>query len=248
MNRIKQAVILSAGLGTRLKPLTDAMPKIMVPLAGKPLLEYHLAHFKKHGVKEFFINLHYLPDIVKNHFGDGRKYGVKIHYAYEPELLGTAGGLKNFSERLQDDFFVIYGDIFSWVNYTSMAQSFLAKSEFMGVVGVGPTDHPYDSDLVILNKDLLLAKILIKPHQYLPSAHKALKGIYIFNSRILSFIPSKAYYEIDHHLLPTLLAKGECFYGYEIGDYLKDVGTPERYQEVKNFLKNNLMKNNRDYE
>lgn len=241
MSRIKQAVILSAGLGTRLKSLTDTMPKVMVPLAGKPLLEYHLAHFKKHGVKEFFINLHYLPDIVKNHFGDGHKYGVKINYAYEPELLGTAGGLKNFSERLQDNFFVIYGDIFSLVNYTSMAQGFWDRPEMMGMVVVGQNNHPYDSDLAILDKDLRLAKILPKPHRYLPPAYMAMKGVYIFNSRVLSNIPGQAYYEIDHHLLPALLAKGECFYGYEIGDYLQDVGTPERYQEINNFLKSNLI-------
>ena len=100
---ITQAIILSAGFGTRLRPLTDSMPKVMVPLAGKPLLEHHILQLKKHGVTEFFINLHYLPDVITKYFGDGSKLGVKIHYVLEaPEILGTAGGVKSFEKNLAD--------------------------------------------------------------------------------------------------------------------------------------------------
>src|SRR5271156_792666 len=102
---IKQAVILAAGLGTRLKPYTDTMPKPMIPILGKPMLQWHVEQFKKHGVTEFFFNLHYLPEVIKNYFGDGSKFGVKIHYFAEQEPLGTAGAIKEFESQLNDEVF-----------------------------------------------------------------------------------------------------------------------------------------------
>jgi len=96
VSEIKHVVILSAGLGIRLKPITNTIPKPMLPLLNKPMLQWNIEQFKKHGIKEFFINLHYLPEVIKNYFGDGSKWGVKITYSFEPEILGTAGGLKRF--------------------------------------------------------------------------------------------------------------------------------------------------------
>lgn len=231
-NKIKQAVILCAGLGTRLRPLTDNLPKAMVPVAGKPLFERHLARFKKHGVNEFFINLHYLPEAIKGYFGDGSKFGVKIIYNYEPEILGTAGGVKCFEDHLKDNFFVIYGDVFNLVEYSKMAEAFYKKNGAIGIEIVGDTDHPYDSDLVAVDKNLKFLTIYPKPHKALLKNYKSMRGVYIFNKKILKYIPAKQYYEIDHDLLPQILNVGEAFYGFESDDYIKDIGTPERYAEV----------------
>ena len=96
------AVILSAGFGSRLRPLTEKIPKVMVTIAGRPILEHHILSFKRCGIKDFFVNLHYLPHVIKSHFGDGKKFGVRITYAYEPVILGTAGGLKSFESYLGD--------------------------------------------------------------------------------------------------------------------------------------------------
>ena len=104
MTSIKQAVILCAGLGTRLRPLTDIVPKPMIPILGKPLLEWNIEQFKRHGVTEFFINLYYLPDVIRDYFGDGAKWDVKIVYFQEKEILGTAGGVKNFAGMLDEAF------------------------------------------------------------------------------------------------------------------------------------------------
>lgn len=241
-NKITQAVILSAGFGTRLKPLTDTMPKVMIPFEGKPLLEWHIEHCKKNGIKEFFINLFYLPDVVTNYFGDGSKWGVKIHYVKEePEILGTAGGMKNFSGLLGKNFFLIYGDIFSLVDYSRLAEIYLQKPQpNLGMELIRITDHPEDSDLVELDNDMRFIKIYRKPHKELPATNKGMSGIFIFNNRILNYIPPKTYYEIDHQLLPEILEKGETFYGCEPSatDFWKDVGTMERYQKVKEHLRN----------
>ena len=235
---IKQAIILSAGLGTRLRPLTANIPKGMIPFSGKPLLQWHIEQFKKHGVEEFFVNLHYLPNVFTDYFGDGSKFGVKINYFLEePEILGTAGGMKDFSDKLRGDFFLIYGDVFSLLDYTKMAQSFFEKTDNpIGMTIVGFNNHPHDSDLVLVDENLKFIKIYPKPNKELPSNWRAMRTTFIFNERILKYIPENKYYEIDHNLLPDILEKGEKFYGYETTDYLKDIGTPERNAEVQKYI------------
>ena len=106
-----KAVILAAGKGERLGNITQRIPKPMIPINGKPILEYNIELCKKNGIDEIFINLHHLPHKIKKYFGDGSRFGVRIKYKYEAEILGTAGGVKNFQEDLgTDPFFVLYGD------------------------------------------------------------------------------------------------------------------------------------------
>lgn len=237
-----QAIILSAGFGSRLRPLTDKIPKVMVPIGGKPILEHHIEQFKKYGINEFLINLHYLPDVITNYFGDGSKWGVKITYKYEPDILGTAGGVKNFENEITGSFFLIYGDIFSFVDYGKFKNYFDKKNDVIGIEIVGDTDHPHDSDLAEVDGDLRFLKVHKKPHQKLPEKYKSMKAAFILRKEILDHIPANSYYEIDHQLLPNILDKGLNFYGYEGGDYLKDIGTMERYQKAQDdydkFLKN----------
>lgn len=240
-HRIKQAVILSAGLGTRLRPLTDGIPKVMVPVAGKPLLEWHIEQFKKHGISDFFVNLHYLPDAVKNYLGDGTKFGVNVNYSYEPEILGTAGGVKQFAGKLENVFFVMYGDMFSLVDYSKMAEAFFKLPEdALGMMIVGRNDHPYDSDVVEVDGNMKFLKIYRKPHEYdkLPDNFRTLDAGYIFRKKILDYVPEGKYYEIDHELLPDIVSRGERFYGHETEDYLYDIGTMERLSQVEEYAKN----------
>ena len=229
----RQAVILAAGFGSRLRPLTDTVPKAMVPVAGRPLLERHVERLREHGVEEIFINLHYLPDVIRRHFGDGSRWGVGIRFAYEPEILGTAGGVKGFEPHLDEAFFVLYGDIFSLLDYSRMAAAFAGKPDAAGMELVGPTNHPHDSDLAEVDAQNRFVKIHRKPHQVLPERYQAMRGIFILRRRLLAGIPSGSYYEIDHQLLPDALAKGESFYGYLSEDYTRDMGTWERYREVE---------------
>jgi len=240
---IKQAVILSAGLGTRLRPITDNIPKVMVPLVGKPLLEWHIEQFKKHGVTEFFINLHYLPDAITNYFGDGAKFGVRITYAYEPEIMGTAGGMKNFDGALGNVFFLMYGDMASFLDYTKMADAFFAKpSDALGMMVVGHNDHPQDSDLVVADETLKFRNIHIKPHKKIPPKFHTMDAAFVFRKEILKHIPAKVRYQIDHDLLPKILAEGKSFYGYETSDYLYDVGTMDRYRAVEEYVRKHVAK------
>ena len=108
-----KAMILAAGLGTRLRPLTNHAPKCMLPLAGRPLIDWELQWLGSFGVTECVINLHYLPDMVRAYVGDGSQYGMRVHYSYEPELLGTAGAVKKVADFFDEPFYVIYSDNFS---------------------------------------------------------------------------------------------------------------------------------------
>lgn len=243
-------MILCAGLGTRLRPLTDATPKPMLPLLGKPMLEWNIEQFKKHGVNELFINLHHLPEVIKNHFGDGSRWGVKIHYNFEPEIMGTAGGLKGFSAQggsssggkkiLGDVFYLIYGDMLSLVDYSKMAENFWTKLNPIGMQRTKRADDYADADVAELDENLKFIKIHPKPHtEKYENAHR-MRGVFILKKEILSYIPEKQPYELGKQLLPSVIAAGKNFYGYECGEYSKGVDTLEKYKEVENYLKENL--------
>ncbi len=233
---IKQVIILCAGMGTRLRPLTDNLPKVMLPLGGKPLLEHHILQFKKHGVSEFLLNLHYLPEIIKEYVGDGSKWGVKVSYSIGSS--GTAGEMKRFEPHLDPKFFLIYGDMFSLIDYSNMADAFHKKpADALGMMVVGENDHPWDSDLAEVDEELRFLKVYSKPHTALPKKWKSLDAVYIFRKKILDYIPAGTTYSLDHELLPDIVSRGEKFYGWETNDYLLDVGTMERYGRVEEYVR-----------
>ncbi len=233
----KQAVILSAGLGTRLRPLTDKIPKVMMPILGKPLLEWHLEQYKKYGVTEFFINLHYLPDVIRDYFKDGSRWRIKIDYGLEPVILGTAGGAKQFEEKLDDVFYLIYGDTFSLMDYGKMADSFAQKPpDAIGMQRMQKMENYADADVAELDKDGRFIAIHPKPHRReYPNAYR-MRGSFILKKKILSYVPPGVYYEIGKDLLPDAVGRGEKFYAYECDDYSKGIDTMDKYGEVEDYL------------
>jgi NDP-sugar pyrophosphorylase family protein len=237
---IKQAIILSAGLGTRLRPYTDTMPKPMLPILGKPMLEWHVEQFKKHGVSEFFMNTHYLPEVIKNHFGDGSKFGVKISYTFEPTILGTAGGAKGFSlgkDLLDDTFYLIYGDTFSLVDYTKMAEAFAKFPDAIGMQRMKKTDDYADADVAEVDERGKFIAIHAKPHTEKYANAYRMRGAFILKKEILSYVPEGVAYEIGKHLLPDVVKRGKAFYSYECDDYSKGIDTEEKWREVETYLK-----------
>ncbi len=239
---IKQAIISAGGLGTRLRPTTDTMPKPMIPILGKPLLEWHVEQFKKFGVMEFFFTLHYLPQVVIDYFGDGSKFGVKINYFVEKEPLGTAGALKKFESQLEDEFFYIYGDMFSLVHYDKMEAAWEAKTTVSGKMAIGMqrvarTNEYADADVAELDENGKFVTVHPKPHteKYL-NAYR-MRGVFILKKKILSYIPGGIAFAIGKQLLPAIISAGEDFYGYECDDYSKAIDTLEKWREVEEYLK-----------
>ena len=237
---IRQVVSLSAGLGMRLRPYTDTMPKPMIPLLGKPMLEWNITRFKKYGAREFFINLHYLPDYIKNYFGDGSAFGVKMRYNFEPIPLGTAGGVKQFENLLDEEFFLMYGDILSLIDYEKMEAAWRAKpSGAIGMQTIKKTDDYGDADVAELDVAGKFIAIHPKPHTERYERTYRMRGTFILKREILSHIPPNEPYEIGKHLLPDIVRSGEAFYGYESDDYSKGIDTVEKWKEVEEHLKRN---------
>jgi NDP-sugar pyrophosphorylase family protein len=241
MQNIKQAIILCAGMGTRMRPFTDTTPKPMMPFFGKPLLEWNIELLKKHGVTEFFINLYYLPDVIRDYFNDGSKWGVKINYFLEKEPLGTAGGIKDFENKLDDVFFVIYGDMFSLMDYSKMADKFAKYSDAIGIQKMQKTDNYQDADVAELAPDGSYLKIHYKPHTEKHANVYRMKGVFIMKKEILDYIPVNTYYEIGKHLLTNIVNHNKKFYSYECDDYTKCVDDMDKYKEVEAYLKQNVI-------
>jgi NDP-sugar pyrophosphorylase family protein len=234
---IKQAVLLCGGEGTRLRPLTYLMSKQMMPILAYPLTEWNIVQFKKHGITEFLINLYTKPEVMREYLGDGSKWGVKITYNLEKEPPGTAGSVKQFEPLLDEEFFVIYGDMLSLVDYTAMQKTWSSKpAGALGMQRVQKLSDYADADVVELAADGSFAAIHPKPHTAsYPNAYR-MRGISIFNKRMASYIPADRYYEIGRDLLPDALRRGEKFYGYECDGYSKGIDTVQKWKEVEQYL------------
>lgn len=235
---IKQAILLCGGMGTRLRPYTYTMSKQMIPVLGHPLTEWNIVQFKKHGVTDFLINLYTKPEVMRDYLGDGSKWGVKITYNLEKEPPGVAGSIKQFEPHILDEFYVIYGDMLSFVNYSKLEEAWRALPPgAIGMQRIQRRDDYATADVAEIDANKKFVKIHPKPHtETYPNAYR-MRGAFILKKEILKYIPTDRYYEIGRDLLPDIISKGESFYGYECDDYSQGIDTIEQWQSVEGYLK-----------
>jgi mannose-1-phosphate guanylyltransferase/phosphomannomutase len=231
--KIRQAFILGAGLGTRLRPVTDSIPKVMVPIApGKPLLEHQIELLSQQGIKDFVINLHYLPEAITSYFGDGKKWGVRIRYSDESaQALETGGALKKAEALLDDDFLFIYGDQLFFFDFKALIDFHVMHNGF-GTIVLKTSDVPENGD--ILEFDLLTKKIirsLPRPHGVIEFTEtcKLNSGIFALSRKVLEYIPKEIPIKFDGEIVPRILAAGGTFYALPSEEHILDIGTPEKY-------------------
>jgi len=212
----------------------------MIPIQEHPITEWNILQFKKHGVTDFLINLHTKPEVMKEYLGDGSKWRVKITYNYEPEPPGTAGSTKLFEKYADDEFFVIYGDMLTLVDYTEMEKIWREKpTDAIGMQRVQKMEDYTDADVVELDNEGKFVAIHPKPHSTkYPNAYR-MRGVFIMKKKMLSYIPDVTYYEIGRDLLSDVVRHGEKFYAYECSDYSKGIDTREKWDEVEEYLKKN---------
>lgn len=224
-----KAMILAAGLGTRLRPLTEEISKPMVPIVNRPVMEHIVELLSRHGFREIYVNLHYYPEVITGYFGDGSRWGVSISYSYEEELLGTAGGVKKLEKELGDDvFLVISGDALTDLDLTSLVKFHRGHGGLATLV-VTPVNDPSKYGVVIMEEDGRVAGFQEKPSREEARSFVANSGIYVFQPEILEMIP-EGFYDFGSQLFPRLLEEGVPFYGYRHGDYWNDVGSIEEYK------------------
>ncbi len=228
-----KAVILAGGKGERLMPLTKDTPKPMLKIADKPILQYQIEWFKKHGIKEIILCTQYLKDKIIDYFGSGEKFGVKISYPEEKKPLGTAGAVKNAEKLINDNFVVMYGDNLTNLDLTSLIDYHNKKK---GIATIALHKKESKSSLVILNKDKQIIMFKERPTEEEIAKHSKQNfvnsGIYILNKDILDKIPSGEC-DFGKDIFPALLEKNEKIYGYPITDYYREAGRLEKFEKIK---------------
>jgi len=228
----KKAMVLAAGLGTRLRPLTDLISKPMAPIVNKPVMEHIIDLLARHDFKDIVCNLHYFPDEIKNHFGDGSKWGINIVYSYEKELLGTAGGVRNVEDFFEEQtFLVISGDALTDIDLTK-AYEYHKKKKGVGTLILTEVEDTSQYGVVILDRNGRITGFQEKPLSGETRSNLANSGIYFFEADVFKYIPPRGqFYDFGKNLFPNLLGKGIPYFGYKHKQYWNDVGSLEEYQQ-----------------
>ena len=210
-----QAMLLAAGQGMRLRPLTERIPKCMVLLGGKPLLEYGIRWLSKHGVTELAINVHHLPETVTEYFADGRQWGVRITYSLEPEPLGTAGGVKRMAAFFRGPFFVWYGDNLSTCRLDHLWAHHLSRAGTV-TIALHERDDPTHGGIVGLDAQDRITRFLEKPAPAEVFSRWVNAGIYVLEPEVLDQIPAGQAMDFGRDVFPAMLAAGGALYGYRM--------------------------------
>ena len=228
----KKAMVLAAGLGTRLRPLTDLISKPMAPIVNRPVMEHIIKLLAEHGFKDIVCNLHYFPDVIKNHFGDGSKWGVNIVYSFEEELLGTAGGVKKVEDFFQEQtFLVISGDALTDINLSN-AYDFHKEKKGRATLVLTEVEDTTQFGVVILDNEKRIKGFQEKPLSGEARSNLANSGIYFFEPDIFKYMPPRGqFYDFGKNLFPDLLEKDIPYYGYKHSSYWNDVGSLDEYQQ-----------------
>ena len=227
-----KAVILAGGLGTRLKPFTEVIPKPLLPIGEKAVLEIQIEHLKSHGFREIYLATNYRSDYIENFFGDGSRYGVKLIISREEKRLGTVGPLTLLKSELTEPFVVMNGDILSNINFTDFYDSAI-KSDSLLSISIKKIIMPYAFGNIYFKDDLVIG-IEEKPD----IITYALAGIYVMKPNIFDLVPYNEFYGMDT-LIKQMLSEQMPISKYELKEYWLDIGRIDDYELAqKDFQKN----------
>jgi len=221
-----KAVILAGGLGTRLKPFTEAIPKPLLPIGEKAVLEIQIEHLKKHGFSEIFLATNYKSDYIRNFFGDGSKYGVKLHISNEAKPLGTAGPISLLKNTLDEPFIVMNGDILSAVDYSRLYEFAIQKKTLL-TINIKKLITPFEFGDILFEGDFV-TQIKEKPNL----VNYILAGIYVMKPEIFQYIPDNTYYGMDN-LIQHFLSNSIPVSKYELLEYWLDIGRIADYEKAQ---------------
>lgn len=217
-----KAIIMAGGSGTRLRPLTCTMPKPMARIMNKPVMEYITELLKKHGITDIGVTLRYLPESIKEYFGDGSAFGVNFTYFTENEPLGTAGSVMACSGFLNEDFLVISGDSFTDFNL-SEAIAFHKEKEAEATLILHSVDVPIEYGVVVTEKDGKICRFLEKPDWSRVFSDTVNTGIYILNPSVFDGVTQKSP-DFSKDIFPKLLKEKRKLFGYTASGYWCDIG------------------------
>jgi NDP-sugar pyrophosphorylase family protein len=229
-------MILAAGEGTRMRPLTERLPKPMVRISGRPILEYNIRLLAHYGIRDIIINLHYHPEAIIHYFGDGSAWGVSITYSYEPTLLGTAGAVKKIESFFDSTFLVVYGDNLTTCDLARLC-TYHKDKRGTGTVALFHRDDPTASGIVGLDENDRITRFLEKPKRHEVFSRWVNAGILVLEPQVFSHIPANGPSDFGRDVLPAVLAAGCPLYGYRMTEGLWWIDTLEDYQYVEELTK-----------
>jgi NDP-sugar pyrophosphorylase family protein len=224
-----QAAIIAGGLATRLGPLTRDLPKSLIAIHGKPFIEYQFDFLKKGGIKDIVLCLGYLGQKIEAHCGDGRRFGVSLHYSYEKEPLDTAGALKLAEPLLDDAFFTLYGDSYVFVDFRDML-TFIQKQGKLAVMAAYKNSDRYDKSNTAVSGGLVT--------RYSKEGTDGLEyidyGVNLFRKDVLDLVPVSRPYSLGT-LFQDLISRGELA-AYEVKERFYEIGCPDGLKECTAYL------------
>jgi NDP-sugar pyrophosphorylase family protein len=227
-----KAMILAAGEGTRLRPLTLNTPKPMLPIAGKPILAYILDWLRFYEITEVAINLHHLPKVVIDWLGNGNRFDINVTYSVEDVILGTAGALIKLRDFFDDTFMVIYSDMLTNLNIPRLLEFHQTKGALATIVLIEVED-PSSYGIIEVNEEHRILRFVEKPAPGTTSSKLANAGVYIVQPEIIDYIPQDTFYDFGYDLFPVLLSKGARLFGYKTTDSFLDTGTMDNYRRAE---------------
>jgi mannose-1-phosphate guanylyltransferase / phosphomannomutase len=237
--RAVKALVLAAGEGTRLRPLTLDRPKPMVPINGVPLLDIIMRQLARAGITDVAINLHYKPEAITQFVGDGSAYGVRVRYAPEERLMGSAGAAKNIQQWLGDHpLLVVYGDVLTDMDLTALVRFHEARlqdfPDLAATLSLNRVLNPTEVGLVGVDSQHRITRFLEKPSAAQVFTDVANAGVCVVEPDVLNLIEPDVTTDFGLHVFPELLARNRALCGWLISDstYLLDIGSPEKYAQA----------------
>ena len=226
-------MILAGGMSTRLYPLTRQVPKPLVPVAGEPISAIIMRYLDSYGIEDVAINVHYHADMIREAFGDGSRYGVRLHYLYEPKLMGSAGAVKQMETFFRDEAFVVIGcDDLTDIDLERLVD-FHEKKKALATIALYEAPEVEQYGVVITDRDGRITDFQEKPPKGTERSHFVNTGVYCFDPAIFTHIESDAFIDFGKDVFPALQRANAAFYGLLMpGAYWCDIGTPSEYRRA----------------
>jgi mannose-1-phosphate guanylyltransferase len=224
-----RGMILAGGLSTRLYPLTLDVPKPLVPVLDRPVVDHIIDYLSTHGVDDIVINVHYFADAIESYIGDGSRWNVRIEYLREPKLMGSAGAVKQVETRFADTFIVIGCDDVTDVDL-SAAIDFHKGHQAEATIVLAEAQDVSQYGVVVVDPDGRIQEFQEKPKPGTERSNLVNTGIYIFEPAVLARIPAQTFHDFGKEVFPNMLAAGARFFGTRQSAYWCDIGTPREYR------------------
>ena len=225
-----KVVIMAGGKGTRIAQVNATVPKPMIPIEGKPILEYQIETLKKQGYTDIILIVGHMGNVIQKYFGDGSAFGVQISYIVEEQPLGTAGALYFLKDEIQNDFLLLNGDIIFAVDIQKFLE-YHCNQRTAATILTHPNSHPYDSGIIIADDKNRVTNWLHKEDERLWYKNRVNAGLHMFSPRIFESFHEAKKCDLDRDVLKPLIKEGELSV-YDSPEYIKDMGTPDRYYAV----------------